>query len=135
MFRRVSKRRPGPEFAGSWHITWTEVWDSDALDLVSPAYIQFGEDGLGEFGMIAIRGWLDCRYGQRDGRPSVEFSWQGQDDRDDACGRGWAVQELDGSLRGWFFIHCGDDSEFRAARAETLKPSKKTGTRRRPAVR
>jgi hypothetical protein len=135
MFRLVSERGPGPEFAGSWRITWTEVWDSDALDLVSPAYIQFGDDGLGEFGMIALRGWLDCRNGLRDGRPSVEFSWAGQDDGDDAGGRGWAVVEPDGSLRGWLFIHCGDDSEFRAARAEILMPSKRTGTRRRPAMR
>ena len=131
----MSERGPGPEFAGSWRITWTEVWASDALDLIHPAYIRFDDEGLGEFGMIALRGWLDCRYGQRDGRPSVEFSWQGQDDRDAACGRGWAVLEADGALHGWLFIHCADDSEFRASRAEGLAPSKRAGTRRRPAVR
>lgn len=131
----MSESGAGLEFVGRWRITWTEIWDSDALDLVSPAYIQFGDDGLGGFGMIALRGWLDCRYGQRDGRPSVEFSWQGEDEGDDACGRGWAVQEPDGSLRGRLFIHCADDSEFRAAQAETGTPSKGTGTRRRPAVR
>jgi hypothetical protein len=69
----MSESGAGLEFVGRWRITWTEIWDSDALDLVSPAYIQFGDDGLGGFGMIALRGWLDCRYGQRDGRPSVGF--------------------------------------------------------------
>ena len=68
----MTQRRPGPEFAGSWRIIWTEVWANDALDLVSPACIQFGQDGFGEFGMIAVRGWLDCRYGTREGRPPVE---------------------------------------------------------------
>ncbi len=131
----MSERGPAPEFAGSWRITWTEVWASDVLDLIRPAYIRFDDEGLGEFGMIALRGFLDCRYGERDGRPSVEFSWQGQDDRDDACGRGWAVLEADGSLSGWLFIHCADDSEFRASRAEILAPSKRTGARRRPPVR
>jgi hypothetical protein len=46
----------------------------------------------------------------------VEFSWSGVDDRDDACGRGWARVEADGSLVGRIFIHCGDDSSFTARR-------------------
>lgn len=131
----VSKRQTGAGFVGHWRITWTEVWDSDALDLSGPAYIQFDDEGLGDFGMIAVRGWLDCRYGEREGRPAVEFSWAGDDDGDEASGRGWAVVESDGSLRGLLFFHRGDESEFRAARGETPPPLKKVGARRRPAVR
>jgi hypothetical protein len=131
----VSERQTGAEFAGRWRITWTEVWDSDALDLSGPAYIQFDDDCMGDFGMIAIRGSLDCRYGEREGRPGVEFSWAGDDDGDDAGGRGWAVVESDGSLRGWLFLHRGDDSEFRATRGVAPEPLKGVRTRRRPAVR
>jgi hypothetical protein len=34
-------------------------------------------------------------------------------------GRGWAVLEEDGSLRGRIFFHLGDDSGFTAAREAT----------------
>lgn len=58
---------------GRWRIVATELWDSDALNLVAPAFIEFGEDGLGSFGFIAVQGELDCRDVTRDGRPGVEF--------------------------------------------------------------
>lgn len=122
-------------FLGSWRITWTEAWESDALDLVGPAFIQFEDDGLGELGLMAISASLDCRYGQRDGRPAVEFSWEGDDEDDIASGRGWAVLESDGSLRGWFFVHRGDDSEFRAAPLATVTSLKRARPRRGPPAR
>lgn len=48
----------------------------------------------------------------------VEFTWDGHDDSDQASGRGWAVLEDDGSLRGHVYLHMADDSGFRAVRAE-----------------
>ena len=38
-----------------------------------------------------MTGELDCRDADRDGRPGVEFSWQGSDEGDDVSGRGWAA--------------------------------------------
>jgi hypothetical protein len=61
---------------------------------------------------------MDCRHGQRDGRPCIEFTWEGDDDGDPASGRGWAALEGDGSLRGHIYFHLGDDSSFRAVHAE-----------------
>jgi hypothetical protein len=52
------------------------------------------------------------RYGSRDGAASAEFSWQGSDDGEDACGRGWATFATAGRLVGHFYIHNGDDSGF-----------------------
>jgi hypothetical protein len=101
---------------GRWRIVETELWDPDALDLVAPAFIELEEDGLGSFGFIAVQGELDCREVIRDGRPGVEFSWEGNDECDPASGRGWAVLEGDDSLRGRIFFHLGDDSSFRAVR-------------------
>jgi hypothetical protein len=123
-------------FEGTWEITWTEVWDKDALDLVQPAFVRFSRTrdlDEGEFRMIAMRGWLDCRYGTRDGKPAVEFSWQGEDEGDERCGRGWAIFETETKLRGRLFIHCGDDSEFVAERS--AEQSGRSGKRRRPSVR
>ncbi len=68
---------------------------------------------------MAVVGFTDCRFSERDGKPCVEFSWQGHDDSDDTCGRGWAIIKDDGKMHGRIFIHCGDDSTFNAKRAPT----------------
>jgi hypothetical protein len=112
--------RPGGtrmRIAGRWRITEAELWDCDALNLVAPAFIEFTEDGSsGSFGFIAVQGEMDCREVERDGRPGVELSWEGNDECDPASGRGWAVLEEDGSLCGRIFFHLGDDSGFTAVR-------------------
>jgi hypothetical protein len=38
---------------------------------------RFGADRSGQFRFIAVQGWMDCRPGQRDGRPGVEFTKTG----------------------------------------------------------
>jgi hypothetical protein len=126
-------------FAGRWRLSWTKVWSKDALDLVEPAFIEFKRESdadLGSFAMIAMNGWLHCFYGVRDGLPAVEFTWQGVDEGDERCGRGWAVLENDGRLRGHLFIHCGDNSEFIAEREPQLaRGSRGAARKRRPSVR
>jgi hypothetical protein len=67
-------------------------------------------------GFIAVTGELDYRDADRNGRPAVEFSWQGSDEGDDVCGRGWAALSRDGTLEGHIYFHLGDDSAFRAER-------------------
>jgi hypothetical protein len=101
---------------GRWRIVEMDMWDQEAIDLVAPGFIEFGDDGTGEFGFIVVRGWMDCRPGERGGRGSAEFSWQGDDEGDEVSGRGWAVLADDGSLQGHLYFHLGDDSGFRAVR-------------------
>ncbi|MCH7916186.1 MAG: hypothetical protein IH856_24640 [Deltaproteobacteria bacterium] len=103
-------------FEGAWRIEEMEVWGDDSLNLLGPANITFDDDRLGSFQFVAVVGFIDCQFSERDGKPLVEFSWQGHDDSDDACGRGWAIIEGDGKLRGRIFIHCADDSAFTAKR-------------------
>ena len=106
--------------AGRWRITEAGLWDCDALNLVAPAFIEFAEDrSSGSFGFIAARGEMDRRAVERDGRPRVELSWEGNDECDPASGRGWAVLEEDGSLCRRIFFHLGDDSGFTAVREAT----------------
>jgi len=99
---------------GRWRIVQMDMWDRDAIDLVEPGFIEFAGDGTGQFGFIAVRGWMDCRTTERDGRTTVEFSWDGDDDGDQVSGRGWAALVGDATLEGHLFIHRGDDSGFRA---------------------
>jgi len=111
---------------GAWRIVEMELWELDAIELMGPAFIEFGKDGDGRFRFIAVEGQMDCHHGSRDGRPSTEFTWEGWDDGDQVSGRGWAVQEEDGSLRGHIFFHLGDDSGFRAVRAgKELSPGRR----------
>lgn len=95
-----------------------EQWDQEDIDLLGPGYFRFDDEQTGEFQFIAVRGWLDCRYGERDGKPFVEFSWQGDDEGTEASGRGWATVGNDGSLSGQIFLHQGDDSTFSAKKTE-----------------
>lgn len=105
---------------GRWRLLEMELWDVEAMDLVGPAFIEFDEEGTGRFGFIAVEGYLDCRPGERSGRPGVEFTWEGSDDGEPAGGRGWAVLNEDGSLHGRIYFHLGDDSGFRAVRPEAV---------------
>jgi len=101
--------------AGTWRIVEMEVWDRDAFELLGPAHFTFAQDGLGEFRFIAVEGQMDCRFATREGKPLVEFSWDGHDERDTASGRGWAILDGD-TLKGRIFLHLGDDSGFTAVR-------------------
>jgi len=114
-------KAPAQSIRGEWRITATELWARDALDLVQPAFVRFGADRLGELGMIAVRAELDCRYGERDGHPLVEFTFAGDDEGDPCLGRGWAALEADGRLRGRLHIHHGDETEFVAERKPTSR--------------
>ena len=91
-----------------------DLWDRDAIDLLGPATIEITADGRGSFRFIAVEGFIDARHVDLDGRPAVEFSWDGYDEGVQVSGRGWARIDEDGSLRGRLFIHAGDDSGFRA---------------------
>jgi len=99
--------------SGKWRITEMDLWDQAAIDLVGPAFIEFKGEG-GRFRFIAVDGWMDCRHGQRNGRPFVDFTWDGNDEGDPASGRGWVLPRHDGSLTGHIYFHHGDDSSFTA---------------------
>ncbi|MHB8509246.1 MAG: hypothetical protein ACYDGR_11450 [Candidatus Dormibacteria bacterium] len=101
-------------FLGRWRIRSMELWEPADVDLVGPATITIRRDGAGEFNFVAVEGWMDCRFGARDNRPLVEFSWEGTEDGDVSGGRGWATIESDGSLTGRIYFHLGDDSGFTA---------------------
>ena len=59
---------------------------------------------------------MDIRRVERDGRPAIEFSGDGNDESHPASGRGFAVLASDNSLNGRIFFHMGDDSTFTAVR-------------------
>jgi hypothetical protein len=80
------------------------------------AFIEFGPDNTGSFQFCLVQGLMDHCLTERNGKSSVEWSWEGSDETDPACGRGWATLEEDGKLSGRIFIHDGDSSAFTAER-------------------
>ena len=113
--RAERAERDTERLTGRWRILEMDLWDSEDLDLVAPAYIEFKPDRTGSFGFIAVSGWMDCRSAER-GRSGVEFSWEGNDEGDQVSGRGWAALQDDASLLGQIYFHLGDESGFRAER-------------------
>jgi hypothetical protein len=114
-------QRPGAApFVGIWRIVEMEVWPRDWLDTDGPAFLAFDGDTGGELRFGTIRGELDCRFGEQDGKPLVEFSWEGMSEADAASGRGWARPDRPGFLTGKIFIHQGDDSAFTAGLPQTI---------------
>jgi len=103
---------------GRWNIVEMEMWEPDAFNMVVQAYIEFlPRDSRGRFQFICVEGYMHCEYGDESGQPYVEWSWSGSDEMDPVNGRGWAVLEEDGKLRGEIHIQQGDNSEFVAEKA------------------
>lgn len=111
MAKRTSELGP---LIGRWRITEMDEWDSDAIDLIEPGFIEFDAEGTGQLVFIAVEGGLDCRPVMWDGRVGIEFTWEGVDDCDHASGRGWARLTDDHTLEGHVYFHLGMNSGFHA---------------------
>jgi hypothetical protein len=107
-----------PQLTGRWRITEMDLWDSEAIDLLGPAFIEINADGTGAFRFIAVEGNLDCHFNEPGADTAVDFSWDGNDESDPASGRGWISLSPDGSLHGRIFFHMGDDSSFHGTRQQ-----------------
>jgi hypothetical protein len=70
---------------------------------------------MGSFHFGAVQGQIDYRIEKIGKSERLEFSWQGHDDMDEACGRGWAILK-DNHLEGRLYFFLGDDSWFKATR-------------------
>src|SRR5438128_743823 len=93
-----------------------DEWDQEFVDAEVEGYVRLDRAGSGEFQFGYVHGWMTVEETERGGRPAVEWSWEGNDEMEEASGRGWAVLRDDGTLRGKLFFHRGDESGFEAAR-------------------
>jgi hypothetical protein len=57
----------------------------------------------------------------RVGSARAEFSWEGHDENDPSCGRGWAMIGGADRLVSHFYIHKDDDSGFVCERGRVLQ--------------
>lgn len=100
---------------GKWRITSMTEWDNDFIDEEVPGYFNFAKNGLGDFQFGYVRCDIDWRETERDGEPTIEFSFDGMDEMDPTSGRGWAALK-EGNLDGMIYFHRGDESGFTAKR-------------------
>jgi len=111
-------------FLGAWSITEMGAWDETYIHEDDQGHFTFKKNGSGNFQFGLVRGDMDCRVERVNGADRVEFSWEGQDELDRACGRGWAIIE-DGALQGRIFFHLGEESSF-VARKKSNSLHRKT---------
>lgn len=78
-------------FTGDWRIIQCDLCNANDRDMLGPAMIRIGKDGLGSFNVVVISAGIDCRYATRDGKAIVEFTFDGDDDGHPCTGRGWAT--------------------------------------------
>jgi hypothetical protein len=122
----AKKSKSQNPFTGRRRIVSMSAWEDDYLDEEVQAFIEFEEKGSGSFQFGHVQGLMDWRLTKREGKPAVEFSWEGGDGADGTPlrGRGWAILEGD-ELQGMIFIHQGDESGFVAKRAKERKATKR----------
>ena len=106
----MKKRNP---YLGKWRITEMEVWDQEFVDMETVGHFLFEKDELGFFQFGLVQGQIDYSIERIGEVERLEFSWEGQDENDDALGRGWAAIK-DDYLEGRFYFHLGDSSWFKA---------------------
>lgn len=100
---------------GKWRITEMEQWDKDYIDLVAPGLITIERDGGGSLKFGAIHADIDCRVEDNGGSDRLEFSFEGEDEGDPVCGRGWATVQ-GREMTGRIYFHMGDESGFGASK-------------------
>jgi hypothetical protein len=120
--KSVGSIRP-ESILGHWRITQMDMWDQDFVDTEVEGYVQLDERGSGEFQFGYVHGWIDHELTERDGKPAAEWSWEGNDEMDEARGRGWAALQDDGTIKGKLSFHQGDKSGFVAVRKESKSPN------------
>lgn len=97
------------DFVGKWRIREMQTWTKEFVDLVEPGFFEFGDDGLGKFVFGTIRGAMDVRVSHRE--PLLEFSWLGNSEGNELCGRGCFLFPDPDEGQGTIFIHTGGQSD------------------------
>lgn len=113
-------------FTGRYRISEVPDYGAD-LDEEQEAFVRFDADGLGQFHFGCVSGMMDLSPTTRDGKPAIEWSWEGNDEHHDAAGRGWATLEPDGTISGAICFHLGDEFTFRAQKPPQANPKRKRG--------
>jgi hypothetical protein len=79
-----------PSFSGLYHIIWMEQWEQDFVNMDGQGFVRIDVKGQGEFHFGCCQCSMDWRADKRDGKPGIEFTFDGNDEMTPVTGRGWA---------------------------------------------
>ncbi len=105
------------KLAGTWNITEMENWDEDYFNMEVQAYIEIDQRGSGNFQFGLVVGQIDGEIVKDGAGERLEFTWDGNDENDEAFGSGWVKLKDKNTLEGKIKFHQGDSSLFSAKRA------------------
>jgi hypothetical protein len=120
----MAKSKPKNWAVGRWLIESMTEWEREFIDEMVRGYFEFDNKDSGSFQFGCVEGQIDYRLGERDGKPAVEFSWEGHDEMEATLGRGWLVLEGD-ELKGMIYTHFGDESGIVLTREPEKKAKKR----------
>ena len=100
-------------YIGKWRIREMEQWDKEYIDMMVPGHLTIEKDGTGLLQFGAVEVGVDCRLEIINGAERLDFSFEGSEEGDQVCGRGWA-QVTGRNMKGRICFHLGDDSAFTA---------------------
>ncbi len=104
-------------FIGTWHIYYMDMWDEEYFNMETQAYVDIQANNMGEFQFGLVSGGLDG-YVEKIGEiERFSFTWEGQDEMDEANGSGWLQLLSVDEIEGQFDFHQGDRSKFKAKKA------------------
>jgi hypothetical protein len=101
-------------FVGIWRITEMERFGPQAVDLLGPAQLKIMRRGNGRLIFGVVNADIEGRIDELDGM-IFRFTFDGEDDADFICGRGYCVVEGD-EMIGRIVLYRGDESGFKAKR-------------------
>lgn len=93
------------------------MWDEDYFNMEVQAYIMIDSCNRGDFQFGLVSGDIDGKVVDHADGKRFEFTWEGNDECDPACGSGWIRINVRDFLEGELRIHNGDSSAFFARRA------------------
>ena len=101
-------------FIGTWHIYEMSGWDEDYFNMETQAYVEIEGNGSGQFQFGLVIGYLDGYIEKLANKERFAFTWEGQDEMDEASGSGWIELNGDNQAEGMINLHLGDRSAFKA---------------------
>jgi hypothetical protein len=101
---------------GTWHIYEMEQWDEDYFNMEVQAYLTVNQGGTGAFQFGLVAGGIDGEFTRKDAPERFDFTWEGNDECDEAFGSGWLILKSADELEGSIGSLGGDRSAFAARR-------------------
>ncbi len=116
VLHRYKRPESNHSLIGMWHIYEMEQWDEDYFNMEIQAYIEITPENMGDFQFGLVSGSLDGYLEDINSKERFAFTWDGNNEMDEANGSGWLKLSNKDQANGLIKFHGGDRSTFKARR-------------------